>query len=175
MSERVLRAAAHLVFRGRRFHYRHLRKLAREIRHKVILEIGSGKPVNGQYPYSAHHLFDTSNQFIKSDIVGEYGHRVIDLTAFDARNEFDVVLCLNVIEHVYEFHRAFDNLYRAVKPGGTAIIGVPAYYPLHDEPADYWRFTEHSLRKLMAPYRDVQLYNSGLRRYPFAYLVRAEK
>jgi SAM-dependent methyltransferase len=164
-----------MVFRGRKFHYRHLAGFASEIRGRVILEIGSGKLVGGEYAYSAQHLFEASNQFIRSDVVPSYGHRVIDITQLDASDEFDVILCLNVMEHVYDFRRAFDNLYRAVKPSGTAIVAVPGYYPLHDEPFDYWRFTEHALRRLMAPYRTIKVANSGFRRYPFAYFVRADK
>jgi SAM-dependent methyltransferase len=163
------------VFRGRKFHYRHLRRLARDTHGKVILEIGSGKQIDGRYPFSARHLFDPSNRFIMSDVVGSYGHSIIDITELDATDEFDVILCLNVMEHVYEFRRGFDNLYQAIKPNGVAIVGVPAYYPLHDEPGDYWRFTEHALRRLLAPYRSIQIHNSGLRRYPFAYFVRAVK
>ena len=175
MIEFLPRAAAHLVFRGRRFHYHHLSAAARDIRGQAILEIGSGRAVRGKHRYSARHLFDASNTFVQSDIVSAYGHRVVDVTELATSQEYDVILCLNVLEHVYQFQRALENLHRALRPGGQLFLGVPAYYPLHDEPADYWRFTEHSLRRLLEPYATVEILHSGFRRYPFAYHVRARK
>ena len=38
---------------------------------------------------------------------------------------FDTVLCLNVLEHVPDSDRALRNMYRALEPGGNAIILVP--------------------------------------------------
>lgn len=175
MAIKMLRVAAHVIFRGRRFHYKHLRRFSRDVHHKKILEIGSGKAVRGEFIYSAEKCFDESNIFIKSDIREEYGHRKIDVTKLAAVEEFDVVLCLNVLEHVYEFEKALARIYGALKPDGTAIISVPGFYPLHDEPFDYWRFTEHALRRFTDRYHSVEIHNSGLRRYPFAYFVRARK
>ena len=66
----------------------------------------------------------------------------------DYKNEFDSIICMCVLEHIYDFHKAIKNMYKALKPNGNVIISIPLLYPLHDEPHDYWRFTEHSIRKL---------------------------
>ena len=175
MKREILRAIAHIVFRGRRFNNRHVKRIAAGTHDRAILEIGSGKPVKGEHRYSARVLFDESNDFVQTDVNPEFGHQILDVTTMEFEESFDIVLCVNVMEHVYEFRRAFDNVHRALKPGGTALIGVPGYYPLHDEPHDYWRFTEHALRRLMSPYRSVKLWRSGPRRYPFAYFLEATK
>ena len=44
-------------------------------------------------------------------------------------DEFDIILCMNVLEHVFDFKKAIDNIYKALKPGGTALIFVPGFYP----------------------------------------------
>lgn len=36
--------------------------------------------------------------------------------------EFDVVICAFVIVHLYELEKAFEEVYRVLKPGGTVII-----------------------------------------------------
>lgn len=145
------------------------------MKNKRILEVGSGKCINGLYQYSAKQFFDISNEFIQSDINPEFGHKILDVTKMRYKEEFDIILCMNVLEHVFDFHNAVKNIYMALKPDGVALIFVPVFYPLHDEPMNYWRFTEHSLRKLLEKFKDVEIRYSGLRRYPFAYFIKAIK
>ena len=38
---------------------------------------------------------------------------------------FDSIVCLNVLEHVEKEGQALENMYRALRPGGSAIILVP--------------------------------------------------
>ena len=90
-------------------------------------------------------------------------------------NKFDVILCMNVLEHVYDFKRAIASIYKALKIDGYAIIFVPVFYPLHDEPGDYWRFTEHSLRRLLNKFKIVKFTHSGVRQFPFAYFIQVQK
>lgn len=40
-------------------------------------------------------------------------------------DEFDVILCWTVLEHLEHPRAAFENLARAVKPGGLLVVGVP--------------------------------------------------
>lgn len=171
----LLRSLAHAIFRARAYNDRCLRRFAAGVRDKRILELGSGKRVRGRDQYSGRRFFDASNEFIQSDIVEEYGHRVVDVTTMRFRAEFDVILCTSVLEHVYDFESAIANIYEALKPGGIAIILVPGMYPLHDEPQDYWRFTEHALRRLLKAFKEVNIEHNGLRAYPFVYYTEAQK
>ncbi|RKY92765.1 hypothetical protein DRQ15_01365 [candidate division KSB1 bacterium] len=159
----------------RKFNNKCIKEFSKEIRNTKILEIGSGKKYKGEYYYSAKRFFHESNEFIQSDITPEFGHRIIDVTQMNFIDEFDIILCMNVLEHVFDFKKAIDNIYKALKPGGTALIFVPGFYPLHDEPCDYWRFSEHSLRKIANKFRHVTIKHSGIRQYPFAYFVKAIK
>lgn len=63
-------------------------------------------------------------------------------------NSFDSIVCTQVLGDVYEPLRTFKEFYRILKPGGRALITESLYDSLHDEPNDYWRFTEHSFRRL---------------------------
>jgi SAM-dependent methyltransferase len=58
---------------------------------------------------------------------------------------FHLVLCTEVLEHIADWQTAFMNLGRLVAPGGHLIVTCPFFWPLHEEPHDYWRPTVHAL------------------------------
>ena len=43
-------------------------------------------------------------------------------------NEFDIILCSHVLEHVVDDNASMKELFRVLKPGGYAIIDVPVDY-----------------------------------------------
>ncbi|MGH6880013.1 MAG: class I SAM-dependent methyltransferase [Hypericibacter sp.] len=171
----IFRMAANSILGARRFTDRFARGLASDARNQRILEIGSGKASNGAYPKSYKDDFDSTNIFTQSDINPEYGHEIVDITRMEHEEKFDLILCLNVLEHVFHLEIAVRNLHRATKQSGLVAVIVPALYPLHDEPHDYWRPTEHGLRRLFSDFKDLEIRNSGLRKLPFMYSVLARK
>jgi SAM-dependent methyltransferase len=42
-----------------------------------------------------------------------------------APNQFDLIICSHVLEHVKEDRRAISELFRVLKPGGLALLPVP--------------------------------------------------
>ncbi len=64
---------------------------------------------------------------------------------------FDAVLCTNVLEHVANAGKAFQEISRVLKMEGYLIVAVPFLYPVHEAPYDYYRYTkygiEHQLKK----------------------------
>ncbi|HZZ64746.1 MAG TPA: class I SAM-dependent methyltransferase [Candidatus Baltobacteraceae bacterium] len=60
----------------------------------------------------------------------------------------DTILCTQVLEHVPDAEGAFAELYRVLRPGGMLILTVPQYWPLHEEPYDFRRYTEIGLRRV---------------------------
>ena len=38
---------------------------------------------------------------------------------------FDTVICIHVLEHVDDDHKAISEMFRVLKPGGSAIVSVP--------------------------------------------------
>jgi SAM-dependent methyltransferase len=169
------RKAAHVACGSGTWVMHNMTAFASEIQEKRILELGSGRQDLGKDAYSMKDVFDASNEFIQSDVVPEYGYAVIDATKMTFDSEFDVILCLNVLEHVYYFQAAIERIHRALKPGGKAVVVVPVFYPYHDEPGDFWRFTEHALRRMFASYSEFDLKGRGLRQMPFAYFAVATK
>src|SRR3989344_3716857 len=46
--------------------------------------------------------------------------------------EFDIVLCMSVLEHLEDPPRAIREMRRVLKTGGSIIISVPFMFPIHD-------------------------------------------
>jgi SAM-dependent methyltransferase len=63
-----------------------------------------------------------------------------------AQVPFQLGLCTEVLEHVLDWSKAFENLASLLAPGGHLLVTCPFVYPLHEEPEDYWRPTSHALR-----------------------------
>jgi len=172
----VGRVLINSIFRFRHFQEREVRRFASTVSGKKILEIGSGIESGGVRKYSMKRFFDATNEFMQSEVDGAGGILNVDVTDIGHRDEFDVILCLNVLEHVFDFKKAIDELYGALKPGGSLVVVVPTLYPLHFLPHDYWRFTEYSLRPLFeARFQDVRLKRYGPHRCPMGYFLTAVK
>ena len=64
--------------------------------------------------------------YITADIEPGRAMREIDITdiPFDA-DRFDVILCIHVLEHIPDDHKALSELFRILKPGGWAILQSP--------------------------------------------------
>jgi 2-polyprenyl-3-methyl-5-hydroxy-6-metoxy-1,4-benzoquinol methylase len=100
---------------------------------------------------------------------------VVDVTSMEFVDEWDVILCVSVLEHVPEVHAAVERIHRALKPGGCAVIVAPMCFPYHDEPHDYWRFTVHGVRYMLRNFDRVDVRSKGPRRLPATSLALAYK
>lgn len=57
---------------------------------------------------------------------------------------YDFILCTEVLEHVADWPRAFENLAELLAPGGKLVLTCPHFYFLHEEPYDFFRPTDHA-------------------------------
>jgi SAM-dependent methyltransferase len=62
--------------------------------------------------------------------------------------EFDTIILSDVLEHLPEPAHLWNEMSRLLPAGGHALVNVPFFYWLHEEPHDYYRFTEFALRRL---------------------------
>ena len=77
------------------------------------------------------HIFENSKTFLQTDINKNYGHKYLDITEdLDIEDKFDLVLCTNVLEHVYETKiEAIKNLKSLMKITWSIISFSTIYIP----------------------------------------------
>lgn len=61
---------------------------------------------------------------------------------------FDTVVLSDVLEHVPEPQKLWNEMARVLKPGGHAFVNVPFLYWLHETPHDFYRYTRFALHRL---------------------------
>jgi SAM-dependent methyltransferase len=101
-----------------------------------ILDVGCGEKV-----YAG--LFSKA-QYVGFDYTAE--KRNVDLVADATRipfpdSSFDLVICSEVLEHVYRSDLAIAELKRVTKPGGWLYLSTPFLFPIHNARYDFYRYT----------------------------------
>jgi SAM-dependent methyltransferase len=110
-----------------------------------LLDVGCG-----DRPYEP--LFAGASRMVGFDVPGNVHadiHGSIDAIPVEDAS-FDVVLCLQVLEHVPDPAAAVRELRRVVRPGGRVLATTHGVYPFHPNPDDLWRWTSTGLEKLFA-------------------------
>jgi SAM-dependent methyltransferase len=64
-------------------------------------------------------------------------------------DRFDAIVMNQVIEHLQQPIVVLKELHRVLKPGGTMICSGPLFYEEHEQPYDYYRFTQYGWRYLV--------------------------
>ena len=115
-----------------------------------VLDVGAGEsPWRDLMPRATYVGLDTS----RSDAFGM--RRRPDLVYYDGGrlpfddDEFDHLLCVEVLEHIAEPLAFLVDLERVLRPGGTLLLTVPWSARAHHIPNDYYRFTRHALERLL--------------------------
>ncbi len=104
-----------------------------------VLDAGSGF---GQYSWSLSKLGDDyrifgvdvkeeqvkdCNQFFSKLGKGDrVSFRTADLTSFSEPETYDLVLSVDVMEHIEEDRKVFNNFFKSMKPGAMLLISTPS-------------------------------------------------
>lgn len=72
-----------------------------------------------------------------------------------ATARYDAMVLTQVLQCVFDVQGAVRTVHAALRPGGTALVTVPAIAPISRYDAErwgeYWHFTEQSVRRLFEP------------------------
>jgi len=110
----------------------------------VVLDIGCGeKPYKDMFGNCQYVGVNYSQDGASPEIVGD----ALNLPIKSA--SVDIVLCSQVIEHVPDPKKLIKESYRVLKSGGGLILTGPFYWPLHEEPYDFYRFTYYGFEYLL--------------------------
>jgi SAM-dependent methyltransferase len=109
-----------------------------------VLEIGS----RARSGISRRDLFPATCDYTGFDILaGENVTVVGDAHALSRvlpHNHFDFVFSVSVWEHLAMPWLVSLELNKVMKPGGLAMINTHQSWPVHEEPWDYFRFSDYS-------------------------------
>jgi len=65
-----------------------------------------------------------------------------------SQNQFDYAICLNVLEHIYNFQNVIKETKKILKPKGKFIVSTPFVYHLHGSPNDFFRYSHQAIEKM---------------------------
>ena len=120
---------------------------------QTLLDVGGkGKP------YACFFVGRVKNHFvldiapaISVDVVGDGRSMPF------ANASVDVVLCTQVLEHIPEPLPVISEIRRVLKPGGKLMLSVPAIFPQHGSPGDYWRYMPQGLAWILRDFQTVSI------------------
>jgi 2-polyprenyl-3-methyl-5-hydroxy-6-metoxy-1,4-benzoquinol methylase len=118
--------------------------------------------------YGAYRGFVTDNicvDWSNTPHKSEYLDYELDLTEGlpFGDNSFDTIILSDVLEHIPVPDRLWREMARVLSVNGRVIANVPFYYWVHEQPYDYFRYTEFALRRFVqtSGLRVIQLQRIG--------------
>lgn len=170
-TARLAPEALELVRRSRRhprptqFDYLHVRSLLDDIRSALggvtgdvrdVLDVYCGsRPYDDLFPAGARHmgLDIVDNPYGVADVASD------EFLPFDDE-AFDLVTCFEAFHYVPDPEYGVAELWRVLRPGGTALVSVPFAWEYNATILEH-RYTEPELRGLFRAWSDVRVVESG--------------
>jgi len=124
---------------------KNVEQLAHGLTGKIVIDVGCGEQpyrlcLRGFKQYVGFDSIDAPDRGANPDVLGDA------LALPFATGCADGILCTEVIEHVQDPAGMLAEFARVLSPGGSVLLTSPFTWHVHDEPHDYWRFTEFGLR-----------------------------
>ncbi len=76
------------------------------------------------------------------------------------------VIILDTLEHVEFPRKAIEEAHRILKADGILVITSVMYFPIHNYPADYWRYTPEAFKSLLKPFKSSFVDFAGESEFP---------
>jgi SAM-dependent methyltransferase len=79
-----------------------------------------------------------------------------DCLAHFGPDSFDIVICLEMMEHSRNWQKSLHNIKGVCKPGGLVLMTTPARgYPYHGLYMDFWRYQPEDFQALFSDFENV--------------------
>ncbi len=141
-----------------------------------VCELGSFQVPGQEDTANLRDLFP-DREYLGADRRGGPGVDIVaDLHQLGFADErAGTVLILDTLEHVAFPQRALEEIHRVLHPQGTLILSSVLNFPIHNYPADYWRFTPEALHILLAPFAGRFVGSAGRSSFPHTVVAVAFK
>lgn len=132
-----------------------------------IVEIGSYLVPGEMYPADLRPLL-AGKSFVGCDArEGPGVDRVEDVHALSFGDAtVGTVFLLETLEHVRDPLRAMAEVHRVLRPGGIVVASSCMDTPVHEHPADYWRFPPQGFDLLLERFTPRRVYVQGRPDFP---------
>ncbi len=107
--------------------------LKNQLNSDIIVDFGGTKELNYYENFA-------KNNYIIANIEGEVDRKEDLRNLTFESNSIDTAICISVLQHIYEYDAAIDEIIRVLKPGGECLITNGFMFPVCME-QDYFRFT----------------------------------
>lgn len=111
-----------------------------------VLDLGGSKKSG------YHELFKGDYEITTVNIDQSYGCDLV----FNIEEKFplnseqyDWILCINVLEHIYNYQHVLQESSRVLKRKGKLILITPFIFQIHASPEDYFRYTKSALKRIL--------------------------
>lgn len=132
-----------------------------------IIEIGSYLVPDQLYSADLRPLLE-GKRFIGCDSrEGPGVDRIEDVHTLSFSDQsIGSIFLLETLEHVRDPIRAMAEVHRVLRPGGVVIASSCMDTPVHEHPADYWRFPPQGFDLLLASFSPRRVYVQGRPDFP---------
>ncbi len=130
----------------------------------IILSVGGFGPVDKDL---RELVLAGGGKFVTYDIDSSHNPDIIgDITDISnvlrRANLFpDIIVALEVLEHVVNPSQAIDSCFSALPNHGKLILSTPWIIPIHDRPYDFYRFTPAALENFLKVFTKTTIYARG--------------
>lgn len=113
-----------------------------------LLDVGCGtKPYQNLFLVKKYIGLDVNSEHSKNLGIADYLYEGKKFPFVNA--SFDIVLCNQVFEHVFNPNEFLSEISRVLKTNGTLLLTVPFIWDEHEQPYDYARYTTYALHDLL--------------------------
>jgi len=123
-----------------------------------ILDLGAGK---SKASYHRFLQLQKPHEIYLSDFYTQDKKSILKINLEEnfslPDKSFDTVLCFNVLEHIFNYTKAIQEVMRILKTGGTFLGFTPFLIGYHPDPHDFFRYTQEALEKMFESEKKLEL------------------
>jgi len=133
-------------------------------RRGVVVEIGArlvspgAQGLRGWFPDVERYIGVDVHPSPNVDVVGD-AHRLASLVGTEA---VDGVFSISVLEHLTLPWVAAGEINRVLRDGGWVFHLTHQTWPVHEQPNDFWRFSDEGLKVLFGPLTGFTVVEAGM-------------
>jgi SAM-dependent methyltransferase len=115
--------------------------------HALVLDAGAGEqtyaPLFAHARYESADFEQVNKLYIKATYTCDLAQIPVD------SHRYDAILCSQVLEHIPDPPLVLAEFHRVLKPGGALWLTAPLFYEEHEQPYDFFRYTQFGLRHIL--------------------------